>query len=183
MQNKLLGILTIVLIGVFAANAEESVKKLYINIPQPPQKKIDTIDEKKAEETPPLSSPGRHAPDSDINKLLNEGPFNVFANPKFKKFMEFLTNKKMIESMNRLADKNKLRFMIIGQIVLIVLSLILRSIVTTNTRGFFSTLVANTWVAGVHLFLATVVLPRFLYGPHYFEVIAELYKIISAGQT
>lgn len=189
MQNKLIGIVTIILVGVFAANAEESVKKLYINAPQPPKKVIQKNGEAEplemSESSPEEVSPPamNAAPDSDVNQLLQEGPFDVFANPKFKKFMEFLTNKKMIESMNKLADKNKLRFMIIGQIALIVLSLLLRSAVTANTRGFLTTFVANTWVAGLHLFLATVVLPRYLYGPHYFEVITELYKVISAGQS
>lgn len=188
MQNKIIGIVTIVLIGVFAANAEESVKKLYINTPPPPKRVIHNNEKTEPVEMPESSSEepvpsGMNAPDSDVNKLLQEGPFHVFANPKFKKFMEFLTNKRMIESMNKLADKNKLRFMIIGQIALIILSLLLRSAVTANTRGFLSTFIANTWVAGLHLFLASVVLPRYLYGPHYFEVITELYKVISAGRS
>jgi hypothetical protein len=177
----------------FSANAQESTKKLYIKneIPPAPVKAEEkaknganappTAPPPKLEDMPTYSPSISNGPgNEDVSKLLEAGPFSMFANPKFKKFMTFLTDKKMVATLNRLATKDKMKFMVIGQIVLIILSLALRSAVTANTRGFLTTFIANTWIMGLHLFLAAFVLPRFLYGPEFFDVIAELYKIVTA---
>lgn len=198
--GALIVVSALTMLPLVALEAQETVKKLYINSPQlkapPSSEKAEPKSEKQepptesAKPNPPPAPPSRTAPPppptnsavnmEDIDKLIKEGPFSVFANPKFKKFMDFLTNKKMITALNELADKSKIKFMLVGQLLLIILSLVLRSAVTANTRGFLATFFANTWIAGLHIFLATIVLPRYLYGPHYFDLLTELYKVITA---
>ncbi len=175
----------------FFVSAEETVKRLYIN--KPASKNNVPADSSNAPAPantskdlsptePPAAAPLINLPQikkDDVEKLIAQGPFEVFANPKFRKFLEFLTNKKMIVVLNDLANKDKMKFMAIGQLLLVLFTIFLRSMVTANSKGFMSVLLANTWIAALHVFLALVVLPRFLYGPHYFDLVSELYKVIT----
>lgn len=145
------------------------------------------VNKLRIDNTTPQSAPAtQQNPDSpasemqqDIQQLVKEGPFNILTNPKFQQAIKTFSSKKMIGVLNQMADKNKMKTMAIGQILLVITVMVIRSLIVSKNMGFFAILAGNTLTMALHVFIALLVLPRFIYGPDYFYFLTEFKKLMS----
>ncbi len=119
-----------------------------------------------------------------LNRIQNLNPsdfslqsINPYNDPRFKKTIQFITSPKNFEALKVFANKSNLRKMVIGQILVILFMMLLKAWVNRRTKGFLSQFFNNIWIFGLHVFIALIVLPRYIYGAAFFDFVSQFAAI------